>query len=182
VVEEKPPPPKCEKLEESCVAEPGSKAHLDGSGWTIEPPAQWRYAQGALIMAEANESLLAATVQDHDPKKPERARRDTALAVLVKEMNLQLPKKKLVWPKKPDQVVEAGDYKVSLYQFESISHGEKKGTLLVFSVAPADEDGLLGAGFVPNDDDSNADQSILVAIGSIGKTAAAEGPVGSEAK
>jgi hypothetical protein len=181
-VEEKPPPPKCEKLEESCVAAPGSKAHLEGSGWTIEPPAQWRYAQGTLIMAEANESLLAATVQDHDPKKSERTRRDAALAVLVKEMNLQLPKKKLVWPKKPDQVVEAGEYRVSLYQFESVGHAEKKGTLLVFSVVPADADGLLGAGFVPDDDSSNADQSILSAIRSIGKTAAAEGPIGSEAK
>jgi hypothetical protein len=177
----KVPPPKCETIEEGCVAVAGSKAHLDGPGWTIEPPPQWHYAQGTLIKAEANESLVTATTLDHDAKKPERARREAALAVLVKEMNLVLPKK-LSWPKKPDQIVEAGDYQISLYQFESVARAEKKGTLLIFSISPAEEDGLLGAGFVPDDDGTNADQSILVAIRSIGKTPSVEGPTVSDPK
>jgi hypothetical protein len=183
VAEEKPPPPspKCERLDEGCVAKAGSKARLDPSGWSLEPPAEWQYAQGSLIVAMAHDSILAVTLQEHEPKKNEKISREAAFAVLVREMNLEFPKKKLNWPKKPDHIVEAGEFKVSLYQFESMIHAGKKGTLLVFSILPKEMEGLLGAGFVPDDDSSNADQSILAAIRSIAKTAAAGTASGGDA-
>jgi len=169
-------------LEDGCIAGPGSRAQLEGPGFTVELPPKWRYAQGSLIFAVADGSVLAVTAQPQEANKADRVRRDDALAVLIREMKIELPKKKLVWPKKPDHIVDAGDYQVALYQFESVAREARKGTLLIFSINPPNDDGLLGGGFVPDDDDSNADRAIMRAIRSIGKTAAGSAPSGSGIK
>jgi hypothetical protein len=50
------------------------------------------------------------------------------------------------------------------------------------SVAPKESEGLFGAGFVPDDDSSDAGQSILSAIRSIVRTPAAESASGGDAQ
>jgi hypothetical protein len=165
-VVEAPPPPKCEKLDEGCIAQGGTKARLDHSDWRIEPPANWTYAQGTMVIASHDGSVLAATVQPAGPAKLNRAKREELFANLIGELKITLPKKKFVWPKKADQMLDAGPLKVSLYQLDVTREG-KKGPLLFFSVTPAEGEGMLGAGFVPEDDSTNADQAILAAIRSI---------------
>ena len=174
---EAPPPPKCEKLDEGCIAQGGTKARLDHSDWRIEPPANWTYAQGTMVIASHDGSVLAATVEPAGPAKLNRAKRDELFANLVSELKITLPKKKFVWPKKADQTLDAGPLKVSLYQLDVTREG-KKGPLLFFSVTPAEGEGMLGAGFVPDDDSTNADQAILAAIRSIDQLVVA--PQGAE--
>src|SRR5687767_241600 len=40
------PPPKCEKVEEACVAGAETRARIGQVGWQFAPPASWIYAQG----------------------------------------------------------------------------------------------------------------------------------------
>ena len=53
---------------------------------------------------------------------------------------------------------------------------DKKGPVLVFGAQLADKSWVLGAGFVPKDDTSDADKAILTAIESIGPTPPAAAP------
>ena len=81
-------------------------------------------------------------------------------------------KKKIGW-KKSAQTKDVGPLKVELWQVEGGVRGGKKSPLLVFATVLPEGKSVLGIGFVPDDDGSNADAAILKSMESI---AAAEAP------
>ena len=171
-----PPPPKCEKIEEACVAKEGTRAKIEKTFWTVEPPAGWTYAQDedATVAAQGGAALAVVVYDAPEPKK-EGARRDEAATSVVKKIGVEIGKgktKKLALPKRADGTVLAGTVKVSLYQFEKAHREGKPGPLLVFYAKLPDGKELLGAGFVPEDDTSKADDAIMASVKSIDETRA----------
>jgi hypothetical protein len=161
---EAPPPKKCEALSEGCVAEDATKARA--SGVTIGAPKGWTYAHGPAALARQGEAALAVTVHDADPKsiKLDGDKRDAALADLLKQLEVTPPKKKIYWTLPPLKKLTVGALAVSLWQMDGASHGGKHGPLLLFVAKLPESKSVLGVGFVPDDDKSGADVSILKAI------------------
>ncbi len=175
--EVKPPPPKCESLDEKCEGGSGKKAKVVGVPFTFEPASGWTYAQEEKVsIAVSGEGGPALVVLSHDAgdSKTEGANRDAALEELVKRLELTLPGKKKVGWKKPAEVKNVGDLKVSLYQIEGAKRGDKKGPLLVFAAPLPEKKAMLGVGFVPEDDQTSADAAILQSIESLHAAAAEE--------
>jgi hypothetical protein len=162
-----PPPPKCESLEEDCKAAPETVARV-GAGWAIVPPPQWSYANAADgMVARAEGAALGVTIHEPGEKKAAAKKRDEALGLVVQKAGVSLPKKKLVWPRKPARVITVGSLKVSLYQFAGAMQDGKPGALLVFTAPLPNGKMLLGAGFVLDSDTKDSDQAIMTAIQSL---------------
>jgi hypothetical protein len=160
--------PKCEKLEEGCVASNGIKARIKQSGYAFEPPVGWAFAQEeALTIASTKTAGMAVTIQDiADPKK-EAQSRQAAVDMLMARIGVTPPKKKLALPKKPGDVLDLGSMKVSLWEVDKASRSDAKGALLVFWAKPSDKQGITGAGFV-SDADATSAEAIIKAVKSIG--------------
>jgi hypothetical protein len=168
--EPKPPAPKCEKIEDGCVASEGVKVGVKDSGFTFAPPVGWAFAkEEALSVASTTTAAMAVTAHDLGAAKKEPQSRLAALDLLAAKMGVALPKKKLVWPKKAHDVLETGGMKISLWQVEKLTRNKAKGVLLVFWATPSGGQGITGAGFVSNDDATKADDAILGAVKSIGR-------------
>jgi len=166
-----PPPaaPKCEKLDEGCIASEGTKARIKQSGFALEPPFGWYYAQEqALTVASTRTAVMAVTAHDLEAGKKEAQSRLATLDLLFARMGVTTGKKKLVWPKKADDTLEAGALTISLWQIEKVTRDKVKGVLLVFWATPSEGKGITGSGFVANDDVTKADEAILKSIKSIG--------------
>ncbi|AUX23642.1 uncharacterized protein SOCEGT47_041700 [Sorangium cellulosum] len=165
-----PPPPKpCKALDEGCQAEDSTRAKIAGSTLVITPAKGWTYAQGesATLAQAADDGPALATAQvDVGEGKQAAEKRDAALAALAQELDVTLPKKKVNW-KRPDDTKEIAGKKLGLWQREGAMRGERKGPLLIFADAGEDGEIVLGLGFVPDDDDSGADATILQSIESI---------------
>ncbi|WP_437565026.1 hypothetical protein [Sorangium sp. So ce542] len=165
-----PPAPKpCKALDEQCQAEESTRAKIAGSSLVLTPVKGWTYAQGesATIAQAADEGPALATAQvDTGEGKQAAEKRDAALDALAREINVTLPKKKVNW-KKPDDVKEISGRKIGLWQKEGAARGTKKGPLLIFADAGKDGEIVIGLGFVPDDDSSGADATILQSIESI---------------
>jgi hypothetical protein len=164
-----PVPPKCEALLEQCMATESTRALVQDSGWTVAPPPGWTYAQnteGTLV--EAHGTALGVVAYDVPAKKADH-RRDEVLHAVLAKLGVTFPKAaKLTWPKHPDKVTKVGKIAVSLFQFDGASREKKPGPVLVFSARLSASKMLLGVGFVPDDDDTGADEAILKLIDSIG--------------
>jgi hypothetical protein len=144
------------------------KATIVKTDWTIEPPSGWTYAQQQdATIAILGEASFAVVVYAPEPKKETASWEKQATEVAGKLEVAMATKKKLTMPKKPAIVKPVGTLKVNLYQFDGATHATRKGPLLVFSTELPDGKALLGAGFVPEDDTSKADEAILKAIESI---------------
>jgi hypothetical protein len=170
-----PPPPKCESLGEKCEAKPDTKAKITSSSLVFTPAAGWFYAmQSSATIAQASETGpgIAMMGYEGDPKdhKKDAAARDAAMAELVKQLGLAPLKRKVSW-KKPDDTKAVGTLKLGLWQLEEAGQrGTKKGPLLVVAGPTGDGNkGVIGIGFVPDDDKSQADVAIMKSIESIGK-------------
>jgi hypothetical protein len=153
------PPPKCEALDEKCKAKGDTSARIGTAGLTITPISGWTYAQGeSVLVAQKSDDGAAMAVTSYEIPAPANAKvegtnRDAAYEAVAKEIGVTLPKKKPNW-KKGDAPKEVGTMKLNLWEMEGATRGEKKGLLLVFaSSAPISENkGLVGLGFVPEDD------------------------------
>lgn len=170
---EKPKPKKCEALEEKCEGASGKKARVSGAPFSFEPASGWAYAQEeAVTIAQTADSGPAVALVAHDTgdAKAQPTNRDAAFDALIKRLALTPPKKKVGW-KKPAEVKDVGELKISLYQLEGAARGDKTGPLLVFAAPLPDGKSLLGVGFVPEDDESSADAAILQSIESIAPAA-----------
>jgi hypothetical protein len=168
-----PPPPKCESMDEACVAKPDTRARITTSGWTVRAPEGWTYAQEeAATVATSKGAALAVTAYETtgNGKKDEAARNET-LAMLITRLEISFPKAKkkkvVAFPKKVQKTIEVGTLKVGLVQLDGASRDASKGPLLAFDTRLPEGKALLGVGFVPNDDDSNADAAILESIESL---------------
>lgn len=174
-VEAPPPPPKCESLGEKCASKAGTKAKITSSEMAFAPAVGWFYAmQSSATITQASESgpALAMMGYEGDAKdaKKDAAARDAAMTELVKQLGLTPLKRKVSW-KKPDDTKTIGALKLGLWQLEEAGQrGAKKGPLLVIA-GPTGEGnkGVIGIGFVPDDDKSQADVAIMKSIESIGK-------------
>ncbi|WP_437668588.1 hypothetical protein [Sorangium sp. So ce131] len=165
-----PAPPKpCKALDEQCQAEESTRAKIARSSLVFAPVKGWTYAQGesATIAQAADEGPALATAQvDVGEGKPATEKRDAALDALAQEIKVTLPKKKLNW-KKPDDVKDIAGRKIGLWQKEGAARGTKKGPLLIFADTGKEGEIVIGLGFVPDDDTTGADATILQSIESI---------------
>jgi hypothetical protein len=169
--ERAPPPPKkkkCESLDEACKALAGTKAKILRTPFTFDVAVGWLYAQhepATLAQASGVGPVLAAAAIGGDPKK-ELAEREAALEVVANEAGISLPKKKVQW-KKPQDKKDVHGLKVRMWQVDGATRGDKKGPLLVFDATSSDGKALVGLGFVPADDSTNADEAIMQSIESL---------------
>jgi hypothetical protein len=171
-VVEAPPPPKCEKVEEACVAAADTRARIAQIGWQFAPPVSWIYAQGEDLTTATNKSaVMGVAVQPVVDVKKERAEREEALKLVTQKLGLTLPKKKTFLSKKPDQKQKVGSLEADLYQVEGAKRDGHTGPLLFFVLKASNDQALVGVGFVADDDTDNADQAIMTAIESLGPTA-----------
>jgi hypothetical protein len=181
---EPPPPPKCETLEEACVAKADTRVPIAGSGLTFEAPEGWTYAHDddATIVRSDQAVVVLRTCAQCDAKgaKESAAARDEVAGKLLAQAGAAPPpKKKLPWPKRPQQVLEVGKLRVSLWQIDKATRDGKAGPLLLLSAPLGEGRAVTGVGFVAEDDHSNADAAILRALKSLApaeaEAAAAEG-------
>jgi hypothetical protein len=168
-----PPPPKCEALEEGCIATGAQAVALEAVGWTIKPPAGWKYArEGALIVAVSEKAAVtlttfeASSAKGRAEVKARNARRDEALARSIGRLGIER-KKKLVYPPKPHKSSRVQGVDVSLYQFDGATRSGETGPLLVFTAQLTPTRALLGVAFVAERDTTNADAAVLKAIDSL---------------
>jgi hypothetical protein len=168
-----PPPKKCEAFNEKCVGTVDTRARITNSTLVFSPAAGWVYAQqSSSTVAQTSDSgpALAFLGIDIDPKdaKKEIAAKDAALAELCKQIGLAPLKRKVPW-KKPDDKKIVGALKLDVWQLdESGVRGAQKGPLLVVTGPTPDGKGVVGLGFVPDDDKSSADVAIMKSIESLG--------------
>jgi hypothetical protein len=165
-----PPPPKCEAVDEGCKAEATTRARIPGATLTIVPPTGWTYAQEAQVTVALSKSSALALHAVPDAK-PKAAPSPETLALLLDRLGVRFPKRKgrIVWPKrKADQVLKVKELSVALFQLDGAERDGHKGPVLLFSARGGGAEPLLvGAGFVPEDDDSKADTAILSSIESL---------------
>jgi hypothetical protein len=172
-VQAPPPPPKCEAFSEKCVASGDTRARVTNSILVFSPAIGWIYAQqSSSTVAQTSDQgpAIAFLGIDIDPKdaKKEIAAKDAALAELAKQIGLSPLKRKVPW-KKPDDKKAVGQLKLDLWQLEESGvRGTQKGPLLVVTGPTGDGKGVVGLGFVPDDDKSSADVAIMKSIESLG--------------
>jgi hypothetical protein len=87
----------------------------------------------------------------------------------VNLLGVSPPRHKVAWAT-PAKKARVGSLEVSFWQADDVTKGLKKGPVLLFGIELPDKTWLLGAGFVPSDDKSDADKAILGSIESIGPT------------
>ncbi len=171
--EAKPPPPKCEKLDEHCDAKADTRAKVAHAGLYVTPVAGWVFAQGdAAMVAQASDSgpAMAFTGYDEDKDaKKDAVARDAAMAELFKAIGVESkPAKKVPW-KSPNSPKAIGDLKLDLWEIPAgYARGAKKGTVVVVAGSIGDGKGALGVSFAPADDKS-ADDAIIKSFESLGK-------------
>jgi hypothetical protein len=161
-----PPPPKCEATSEGCKGP--ATARIRNSGFHIAVPDGWGYAQQEdATLVTRDEAVMAITTFGGWPDaRTSDANREHAFDTLVSLLGVTSPKHRVVWAR-PSQKRKAGAIELSLWQADNVSKAAKKGPVLVFGAELPDHTWVLGAGFVPDDDKSDADKTIVGAIESI---------------
>lgn len=169
----KPPPPKCEKLDEHCDAKADTRAKVAHAELYVTPVAGWVFAQeeAATIAQSSDSGPVMAFVgydEDKDAKK-DAAARDAAVAELFKAAGVESkPPKKVTW-KTPSAAGSVGDLKLDLWEITAgYARGAKKGTVVVVAGSVGEGKGVIGVSFAPADDKS-ADDAIIKSFESLGK-------------
>ena len=159
---------------------PGRRAKIGTADFTLELPNGWTYAEEAsFAVAQSAGASVAVTTQEIKDAKKETQARDDAFKQLTSKLSVTLPGKNVAWPKKPQRTTTVGALKVSLFQLDAAERGGKKGPLLLFTSKLKEGVLLVGAGFVPDDDATNADAAILKCIDSLGPAEAATKTAGA---
>ncbi len=142
------------------------------SGYDLQPPDGWTYAQlDAYTLAKEGDAQFAMTLHDAPANARQLATaRNAAYDALVKAMGVTPPRAKPNWAH-PDEVDDAGSLKVSVWSIDGAKVGAKKGAIGVFYLPLPENKALLGIGFVPDDDGGAAAKAILTAVQTIAKTA-----------
>lgn len=170
-----PAAPKCESLDEKCVAKSDTVAQVKGAGLEFKPPAKWTYAQQEThsIMqatAEPNSAVLVigSYAPDKDAKKNDAAR-DAAFADLLKAIGATLPKSyKVAW-KKPEAPMDANGLKMATWLAAGVERAnlkDKKGSMPIVH-APVDAThNMIAIGFVLEEDEKGLEaiQNVLTSI------------------
>lgn len=166
---EPPPPPSCEALDEGCRAEPDTQAKIATSQHVFTPPEGWTYAQQAratVAQVADDGPVLALTVFTPEGEGEALAQQQAdALQSLAEAVGIELPDKKVVFDR-PDQEDEVAGLAMKYWQREEAKRGDASGSLLVLMSALGDR-ALLGLGYVPAADDTEADRLIFEALQTI---------------
>jgi len=172
-----PEPPKCEALTESCTGQGGTHARIRKSGFSIVIPDGWTYAQqdDATVAALNAAVFVVSTYDAGADAKTSEANREAAFQAIIQLLGVTPPKHKVAWAH-PSKKSKVGDLEMALWQADDVTKTDKKGPVLVFGAQLPDKSWILGAGFVPKDDTSDADKAILTAIESIAPTPPAASP------
>jgi hypothetical protein len=148
-------------------------ARIRHSGYSVAVPSGWAYAQqeDATVIAH-DESIVAMTTFGGwpDPKMVE-INRQHAFEALVNLLGVSPPRNPVAWAHPSAKRKTA--LEVSLWQADNVTKGMKKGPVLVFGGELPDHSWILGAGFVPDDDHTDADKTIVGAIESMAPAPAA---------
>lgn len=166
---EPPPPPKCESLEEGCQSSSDTLVKIALAEHVFHPPNDWEYARGArATLTQVNDQgpVLALTsfTPESDDKKL-KSQRTEALVALAKMTEVELPDTEVNFDK-PQQEADVAGLKMQYWQLEKAKRADRTGSLLVL-MADLDDRKLFGLGYVPDDDQSEADRIILEALESI---------------
>jgi hypothetical protein len=163
-----PPPPKCEAMSEGCTGQAGTVGRIRTSGFGVAIPLGWTYAQqdDATVVTSSGAAFAVTTYDGGADAKAAAANRDAAFDALVKLLTMASPKHKVAWAHAAKKS-KVGDLDMSLWQADNVARADKKGPVRVFGAQLPDKSFLLGAGFVSDDDKSDADKAILAAIDSI---------------
>jgi hypothetical protein len=165
------PPPKCDKVEDACVAAAETRARIGQVGWQFAPPVSWIYAQGQdLTIATDKNAVMGIAVHQTVDVKNRRAEREEALRLVARQLGVTVPKKKSFIPKRPEHKQKVGDLDADFYLVEGARLDDRRGQLLFFVIKASSEQVVVGAGFVSDDDSNNADQAIMTAIQSLQPT------------
>jgi hypothetical protein len=142
-------------------------ARIRKSGFSLVVPDGWTYAQqeDATLMTQ-NESVLAVTTYETNPMDPtfSETSREHAFQSLIYLLGVSAPKK-VNWAK-PSKKTKVGNLEMSLWQTDNVTHGPKRGPMLIFGT-PVVGTWIFGAAFVPEDDKTDADKTIFGSIESI---------------
>jgi hypothetical protein len=178
-----PPPPECLSLSERCVAEAGTVAKVPGTQLAFNPPPSWLFAQEeevTLAQTPDGGPCLAMASFENGDKAALEANRQGALDTILRSLALELPQPKkgktLIDWKKPNEQTDVGKLKLDMWQVEGGARAAKTGPVLVFTF-PASGRTVLGVGFVPSEDSSDADAAIMKSLETVEEHAedAAEG-------
>jgi hypothetical protein len=175
VVAPPPPPPapaKCEALSEGCTGR--AVARIRSLGWSLTVPDGWAYAQEEdATVVTRGEAIMAITTFGGwpDPKLSETYRLQ-ALERLIYLLGVSPPRNPVAWVR-PVQKRRGTNLEMSLWQADNVTKGMRKGPVLVFGAELPDHRWILGAAFVPDDDNTDADKTIVGAVDTIAPSPAA---------
>jgi hypothetical protein len=166
------PPPKCESLDEACLATDATHARIQASGFTLRPPLGWKYAQEANdLFAETTLASLAVTAEP--VVKTDDAALASALGRAADRVGARVSKKApLALSKKPTKILEVGTLHVSLLVVSEAIRADKKGAAAVFWTKLPSNVVIVGVGFVDDADSSGADQAIVASVSTLAAGAA----------
>jgi len=155
-------------MSEGCIGQNGTFARVKRLGYGLGVPNGWAYAQtdDATVMT-SNDAMVVVSTFDLVSSE---ANREGAFAALVNLLGVSPPRHKVVWASPRKKVRVASGLEVSFWQADDVTKGLKKGPVLLFGAELPNKSWLLGAGFVPDDDKSDADKAILGSIESVGPT------------
>ena len=178
-----PPPkpkPKCKTLEEACAAKATTGAKIPGTSFVFAPPAGWIYAQGEdgtiTQMDDTGPVMLVASVETTSDADQARKRREEKLEALLALAGVTPPggKNPTLKPVPKPEAIEGTELKGLYWQFPlpgqtaTAKRADKGGDLFVF-VVPVAEQEIIGLGYVPKTDETQADVAIMQSLGSIEK-------------
>lgn len=143
-------------------------ARIRQSGFSVVIPDGWTYAQQEdATVATHDDAIVAMTTFGGWPDaKTTEANREHAFDALVNLLGVTSPKHRVVWTR-PLQKRKTGSLELSLWQADDVTKAMKKGPVLVFGAELPDHTWILGAGFVPDDDKTDADKTIVGSVESI---------------
>ena len=164
-----PPPPKCEALAEACAGQAGTVARIRKSGFGVAIPLGWTYAQqdDATVVTSSNAAFAVTTYEAGADAKAAGANRDAAFDALVKLLDGHRAEAQGDLGSHRRRSRRSVSSRCPLWQTDNVARADKKGPVLVFGAQLPDKSFLLGAGFVSDDDKSDADKAILASIDSI---------------
>jgi hypothetical protein len=165
------PPPKCESLEETCIATADTRASIGQSGWSIVPPSGWRFAHASTTtFASMPDAVMAITTFDRLDKSRSR---ETILRELTEKLGVSIPARKELLPKKPHKRQAVGSITLSLYQFDRVRRSQQNGVMVVFTSDLPSSAAVLGLAFVAASDRRQEDRAVVRAIESLSPPEAA---------
>jgi hypothetical protein len=154
--------PKCEAVDENCVATPDTQARVAGSELVFIPPEGWTFAQEKELTRTFDKGGGAVlAMSSFEPGTEEAKTREALFEALATSLEISLPEKfkrkyKPNWAK-PDDKRASGDTELLLWQAGDAKHGDQKGYLLVLLAPDPAGRKVMGLAFAPESNEAVAE-------------------------